>query len=103
MPRGSDGTELAFAGVVSSNLVAPAHALDADAVARGLDTDPMRGLAPDGARARLAELGPNELTEEPPAPVVPPSSVVAPAPPSSAGPPPAGPTRDETALPGVAP
>ncbi len=53
---------------MSSNLSAPAHALDADAVARGLATDPMRGLAPDAARARLAELGPNELTEEPPAP-----------------------------------
>jgi hypothetical protein len=37
---------------VSSNLSVPAHALDADAVARGLDTDAMRGLTPDAARAR---------------------------------------------------
>ena len=44
------------------------YALDAASVARTLDTDLERGLAPDEAAARLAAVGPNELREQPPTP-----------------------------------
>jgi Ca2+-transporting ATPase len=39
-----------------------------DAGASGLRTDTRRGLTDDEARARLAQLGPNELASEPPVP-----------------------------------
>ena len=40
------------------------HALDADAAIRELGVDPACGLAPPEAARRLAEHGPNELTQE---------------------------------------
>ena len=49
-------------------LAVPAHSLDIDAVVRGLETDPVQGLAADVAAARLAHDGRNELVEEPPVP-----------------------------------
>jgi Ca2+-transporting ATPase len=40
------------------------HSLEAGAAARALDTDPGRGLSAQEAEARLAQHGPNELSQE---------------------------------------
>ena len=50
-----------------TSAVAP-HALEADAVARALDTDVARGLSDAEAAARLAVVGPNELRRAPSVP-----------------------------------
>ena len=58
-----DGMDSHVSGQSNNPLSAPAHALAHDQLSSELDTDPLSGLSPAEAKARLEKYGRNELGE----------------------------------------
>lgn len=60
-------TAVSDTSFAASSTIGP-HALPGDALAAGLGVEPARGLTDAQVAARLAQHGPNRLTEQPPRP-----------------------------------